>query len=165
MAAELDEKSEHTRKSLINKKMGFNQMRNGLYWLQRVMKQFELSDQEITQKLKAMGTNIGATYSMALELPPTDVESSIKEIYKKTLNSKVNVTQKGDYYYIEDKKCALCKYQYEDINIPGCTIAAAMVSEILTRKGLNIKSAEVVESKALGHKTCIHEFILKPGEN
>lgn len=156
---------EHTRKALAEKKMGFNQMRNALYWLQRVMKRFDLKDEEIFGKLKEMGTNIGASYFSAISLEGDNIVSLLKELYKKTLNSKVSVFEKENRIYVEDKNCALCKYQYEDVHIPGCNISVSMIYEILVRSGHEIESAEVIESRAIGNKTCIHEFKIKSEES
>ena len=55
--------SENTRASLVKKKMGFNQMRNTIYWLQRVMKQYDLPESHIEKRLLSMGRNIGASFS------------------------------------------------------------------------------------------------------
>ncbi|WP_457557591.1 hypothetical protein [Candidatus Harpocratesius sp.] len=153
--------SEYTRKALATKRMGFNQMRNALYWLQRIMKRFDLSDEEIFRNLKIMGTNIGATFFLEISPVSTNLKDLIKELYKLTLSSKVNVFEKGKHIYVEDKNCALCKYKYQDVSIPGCNISIAMIQEILERLGYQIESSEVIESKALGNKSCIHEFKIK----
>ncbi|MHA1776331.1 MAG: hypothetical protein ACTSWC_06125 [Promethearchaeota archaeon] len=147
-----------TRKSLITPKMGFNQMRNALYWLQRIMKQFDLSEEEIFHRLKSMGANIGATFFQELSPNSSNLPNLVKELYKITLNSKVSVLQNENKLYVEDKNCALCKYKYEDIQIPGCNISVGMIQEILERSGYKVISGEVIESKALGNKSCIHEF-------
>lgn len=154
------EPAELTRKSLVTPKMGFNQMRNALYWLQRIMKQFDLTEEEIFRRLKSMGSNIGATFFMQIEPISDNLTDLVKELYKITLNSKVNVFQQDNNLYVEDKNCALCKYKYDDVHIPGCNISVAMIQEMLERSGYKIKSGEVIESKALGNKTCIHEFKL-----
>ncbi|MHA1675437.1 MAG: hypothetical protein ACTSYI_17640, partial [Promethearchaeota archaeon] len=160
MTEEILEDSEHTRKAIISDKMGFNQMRNGIYWLQRIMKRFNLTDEETYKRMKEMGTNIGATYAMNYTPIAKDISELLKELYRITLNSKVTVTQKENRYYIEDKKCALCKYKYDDVHIPGCNISVSMIHEMLAREGYEISSFEVIESRALGNKSCIHELKL-----
>ncbi|TFH29247.1 MAG: hypothetical protein E4G98_04170 [Promethearchaeota archaeon] len=158
MTEEILEHSEHTRKALITKNMGFNQMRNGIYWLQRIMKRFDIADEDIHTRMKEMGSNIGATFAMNYTPNSEDLSELIKELYKTTLNSKISVNQIDNRFYVEDRKCALCKYKYDDVDVPGCNITVAMIHEMLARFGYEIISSEVNESRALGNKSCIHEF-------
>ncbi|MHA1618617.1 MAG: hypothetical protein ACTSVZ_04985 [Promethearchaeota archaeon] len=160
MTEDILKNSEHTRKALISDKMGFNQMRNGIYWLQRIMKKFDLTDEEAYKRMKEMGTNIGATYAMNYTPTSENFPNLLKELYKITVNSKISVKQVENRFYVEDRKCALCKYKYDDVHIPGCNISISMIHEMLTRLGYDIASSEVIESRALGNKTCVHEFQL-----
>jgi len=154
--------SEHTRQALIRKKMGFNQMRNALYWLQRLFQKNNFSAAEIETHLIKMGENIGATYSQSIAPSILSPKELLQELYSLTVNSKVNVEQISDNAYtVIDKKCALCKYQYEDITVPGCSIEIGMISEMLERSGFHVLSRSVLESKALGHDQCVHEYILE----
>ena len=152
--------TDHTRRSLAFKTMGFNQMRNSLYWLQRIMHQFNLSDDDIIQRLKQIGTNIGATYVKEYSPSSSDLIKILHELYDFTLNSSVKISQEGNQISVVDRKCALCKYQYEDIHVPGCTITVAMIAEMLKAQKISIKKADVVESRALGHEHCIHRYEL-----
>lgn len=148
----------HTRKSLAFSQMGFNQLRNSIYWLQRIMHQFRLSDEDIAHRLTQMGTNIGATFSKEYTASNPDIIKTLQELYHFTLNSSAKISQEGNIIIVQDRKCALCKYQYEDIHVPGCTIAVAMITEMLKTQNISIKNAEVTESRALGHEHCIHRY-------
>ena len=156
----------HSRKELISQKMGFNQMRNSIYILQRYMSQYQhhLSDQEIKQRFSQMGKNIGATFVTELEATPKDLSLLLRDLYRITVNSKVKVEIVEDSIIVRDNRCALCKYQYDDISIPGCTIVIAMISEMLIRLGYQVIDQTIEQSKTYGDKLCEHRYILQHKE-
>ena len=55
-----------------------------------------------------------------------------------------------------------------DIDVAGCEIIAAMVSEIITlineeRSLLTLEPLDILESRTFGHKFCIQNFKYKEG--
>ena len=150
----------NTRASLVKKKMGFNQMRNTIYWLQRVMKQYNLSEKDIEKRLLSMGRNIGATYSKEFIPNSKNHSELIKELYKITLRSKVKIEQDFEIFTVTDNKSALCKYQYKDIQTPGCNVVIGMINEILERNGVEIKEMEILNCKTHGDPYCKHSYKL-----
>lgn len=151
----------HSRKELITQSMGFNQMRNSIYILQRYMNQHHLSDKDIQDRLINMGKNIGATFVTQLEPSPKDLSLLLRNLYKTTVNSKVKVEIVGDAIIVRDSRCSLCKYQYDDISVPGCNIVIAMISEMLIRLGYQVTDQSIVQSKTFGDKLCEHRYILE----
>jgi len=141
--------------------MGFNQMRNSIYILQRYMNQHHLSDKDIQDRLINMGKNIGATFVTQLEPSPKDLSLLLRNLYKTTVNSKVKVEIVGDAIIVRDSRCSLCKYQYDDISVPGCNIVIAMISEMLIRLGYQVTDQSIVQSKTFGDKLCEHRYILE----
>ena len=152
--------SENTRASLVKKKMGFNQMRNTIYWLQRVMKQYNLPESDIEKRLLSMGRNIGASFSKEFIPNSKNQSDLIKELYKITLKSKVKIEQELEIFTVTDNKSALCKYQYKDIQTPGCNIVIGMISEILERNGVEVKEMEILNCKTHGDPYCKHSYKL-----
>ncbi|QEE16254.1 hypothetical protein DSAG12_02084 [Promethearchaeum syntrophicum] len=150
--------SENTRASLVKKKMGFNQMRNTIYWLQRVMKQYDLPESQIEKRLLSMGRNIGASFSKEYIPNSKDPSDLIKELYKITLRSKVKTEQDFDFLTVTDNNSALCKYQYKDIQTPGCNVVIGMISEILERNGIKVKEMEINACKSHGDPYCKHSY-------
>ncbi len=160
----MTENKEFSRNSLISQKMGFNQMRNSIYWLQRYMKQFKLSHNDLELRFLDMGKNIGASFVKEIVPKSKELKDLFRELYNVTLNSKVKVAQEGNVYTIQDSKCALCKYQYDDIELAGCTIEIGMIAEILQRLGYQVIEKTIIESKAYGHKVCIHQYTVNKVE-
>jgi len=152
--------SENTRASLVKKKMGFNQMRNTIYWLQRVMKQYDLPESHIEKRLLSMGRNIGASFSREYIPNSKNQSDLIKELYHITLRSKVKIEQDFDNFTVIDKNSALCKYQYKDIQTPGCNVVIGMIGEILERNGIEIKEMEILNCKSHGDPYCEHSYKL-----
>ena len=150
----------HSRKELITQKMGFNQMRNSICILQRYMNQHHLSDKDIKDRLINMGKNIGATFVTQLETSPKDLSLLLRNLYKTTVNSKVKVEIVDNSIIVQDSRCALCKYQYDDISVPGCNIVIAMISEMLIRLGYQVTDQSIEQSKTHGDKLCEHRYIL-----
>ncbi|MHA1646346.1 MAG: hypothetical protein ACTSVU_01945 [Promethearchaeota archaeon] len=159
-----DEKKHlYTRHALISQKMGFNQMRNSIYWLQRLMRKYHLSDTEIYDHLFNMGKNIGATFVQELKSHaiPSSLLDYISFLYKITVLSKVKVIQEGHIITVTDPSGAISKYQYPDIKVSGEVIVLGMINEMLDRTGFPIEKARIVQCVTYGDKQNIHEYILK----
>lgn len=160
----------NTRKDLVQSEATMNQMRNAIYHLQRFMKNNNIS--EIRQRFHRMGQNIAYTYIKNWKpievVDITNIKNLIATIYKSILNSSVSIeiNDNEKLIIVKDNDCALCKYNFEDIQIAGCEIIAAMVAEfiLLINKQNNIENSfsihpiEIKESRTLGHKSCIHQF-------
>ncbi|MFW9824282.1 MAG: hypothetical protein ACFFE4_15170, partial [Candidatus Thorarchaeota archaeon] len=152
-----------------------NQMRNAVYELARFMEKNGIT--ELKENLRQMGVNIARTYTRYWK--PTDLvnKSNLKDvintIYQKILNSSISIEIGDDerFLRIQDYKCALCKYHYDDVDIAGCEIILGMVSEIINIiNGTNndpstvfLEPFEVSESRAYGNKVCIQVYKLKIG--
>ncbi|MHA2038801.1 MAG: hypothetical protein ACW98X_20405 [Promethearchaeota archaeon] len=166
----------YSRADLTQTDATMNQMRNAVYELARFMEKNGMAD--LKGKLRKMGSNIARTYIRHWK-PTGQVNSSnlkdvITTIYQKILNSSVSieVVDNENLVRVQDYKCALCKYQYDDIEIAGCEIILGMVSEIINLindEANNISSVfmeplEVAESRAYGNKVCIQAYKYKIGE-
>lgn len=160
----------NTRNDLVQSDATMNQMRNAIYHLQRFMKMNKIS--EIRQRFHRMGQNIASTYIkswMPIEMVEiTNVKNVIATIYKSILNSSVSIeiSENEKIITVKDNDCPLCKYHFEDIQISGCEIIAAMVAEYIllinkqnnSEKLFSIHPVEIKESRTFGHKTCIQQF-------
>ncbi|MFW9897429.1 MAG: hypothetical protein ACFFD7_16615, partial [Candidatus Thorarchaeota archaeon] len=101
----------------------------------------------------------------------SNLKDVLTTIYQKILNSSISIEVSADesLVKVQDYKCALCKYHYEDIEIAGCEIILGMVSEFINlingdTKGLSsifLEPFEVSESRAYGNKACIQVYKLK----
>lgn len=147
-----------------------NQMRNSLYILVRFMKKNGIKDLE--ENFRRMGKNIARTFIKYWQ--PTEIvtiknlKDVITTIYQKVLNSSISVeiNDTEDLVIVQDYKCALCKYQYDDVEIAGCEILLGMVSEFISlinkesndSKSLYLEPYEVKESRAYGNKSCIQLY-------
>jgi hypothetical protein len=161
----MSETNNNTRKELLSQKMGFNQMRNSIYWLQRYMRQSGLSDNKIKKRLESIGTNIGATFVMEIDNPKSELDALIKQLYYLTVNSKVKITQEGNLFLIKDTNSALSKYKYDDITVSGDTIIVAAVAEMLERVGYTVSEYKVEKCRSYGDKNSIHQYVIdKKGE-
>lgn len=164
----------YTREELLSAEATMNQMRNAVNHLVRFMDKNKVKNK--AERLRRMGTNMGRTYARYWN--PTDVitEGNIRDvlttIYQTIFNSSVNVQIDTDQKLIlvKDSKCALCKYQYEDIDVAGCEIIIAMVAELVSqtsakskKESLFLDPIEVKESKALGHSLCMQLFKYRSG--
>jgi preprotein translocase subunit SecA len=166
----------YSREELTQTDATMNQMRNAVYELARFMEKNGLTDLKGT--LRKMGKDIARTYIRYWK--PTDLVnlSNIKDvittIYQKILNSSVSIEINDieKLVRVQDSKCALCKYQYDDVEIAGCEIILGMVSEMiyLISEGVNDASSvylepfEVPESRAYGNKKCIQIYKYRTGE-
>jgi len=150
--------SHTTRHDLLLGKSAFNQMRNLVYHLQRFMQSQNCNTEDVKKRCLSMGQNIGATFAQEISPKGTNPTELLPELYSLTMTSKVKITQDGAKILVADEKCPLCKYQYSDIKIPGCTITVGMISELLVRNGYVVKNSGVKKSKTLGDSECVHEF-------
>jgi hypothetical protein len=166
----------YSRADLTQTDATMNQMRNAVYELARFMERNGMADLNI--KLRKMGSNIARTYIRYWK--PTDqvnfsnLKDVITTIYQKILNSSVSieVVDTENLVKVKDYKCALCKYQYDDIEIAGCEIIIGMVSEFINlikeetkdNSSVFIEPVEVLESRAYGNKVCTQVYKYKIGE-
>jgi len=161
-----------TREDLTQSDATMNQMRNMVYHLERFMKINGVS--ETRENLRRMGRNIARTYVKYWK--PIDninllnVRDVITTIYKHVLNSAVSIEidKSNKSITVQDNDCSLCKYHLNDIDVAGCEIIAAMVSEIITRineeeSSLLLEPSDILESRTFGHKSCIQSFKYKEG--
>ncbi len=164
-----------SRKDLVQTDATMNQMRNSIHILASFMEKNGVSD--LKEKLREMGQNIAKTYIRYWKPTDTVTISNLKDvistIYQKILNSSpsIELNDADKLVKVRDHNCALCKYQYDDIEIAGCEIILGMVSEIISliSKESNGKSSvffepyEVTESRAYGNKKCIQVYKYKIG--
>jgi hypothetical protein len=161
-----------TREDLIQSDATMNQMRNMVYHLERFMKINGISGTR--ENLRRMGRNIAKTYINYWK--PIDrviianLNDVITTIYKKILNSSVSVEidEINNRILVKDNDCCLCKYHFSDIDVAGCEIIAAMVSEIISQVNqgtspIILQPLEILESRTFGHKSCIQSFKYKEG--
>jgi hypothetical protein len=165
----------YSRNDLLNADATMNQLRNAIYHLARLMARNKRSD--IKERLRKMGDNIAKTY--VNHWKPTDMvnranlRETIGMIYKEVLKSSVSIEiNKADQLIIvSDKGCALCKYDYDDIQIAGCEILLGMVSTFVNEINrlsnqesyLILEPVRVQESRALGNAKCVQIFKYKVG--
>ncbi|MBY9020538.1 MAG: hypothetical protein KGD67_05730 [Candidatus Lokiarchaeota archaeon] len=161
-----------TREDLIQSDATMNQMRNMVYHLERFMKINGVS--ETREKLRRMGRNIARTYIKYWKpidnVNEANLSDVITTIYKKILNSSVSVefNEINKTIMVKDNDCSLCKYNFNDIDVAGCEIIAAMISEIIScinkeKSSIILEQLDVLESRTFGHKSCIHSFKYKVG--
>ena len=161
-----------TRKDLIQSDATMNQMRNMVYHLERFMKINGIS--RTRENLRRMGRNIARTYTKYWtpidHVNKVNVNDVITTIYKKILNSSVSVEldEINKIVMVKDNDCSLCKYQFNDIDVAGCEIIAAMISEIIScfnkeKPLLILQPLDIIESKTFGHKSCIQSFKYQEG--
>ncbi|MFX0026017.1 MAG: hypothetical protein ACFE8M_06345 [Candidatus Hermodarchaeota archaeon] len=160
----------YTRKDLVQSDATMNQMRNAIYHLERFMKNNSIS--EIKQRFHRMGQNIANTYIKHWKpidkVDITNIKSVLATIYKNILNSSVSIeiNDHEKLVIIRDNDCPLCKYHFEDIEVAGCEIIAAMVVELVSlinkqatnNPSFSIHPIEIKESRTFGNKSCIQLF-------
>ena len=162
-----------TRKELINTETTMNQMRNSLYGLVRFMKKNGIK--ETGNIFRRMGEDIARTFIKYWQ--PTEIVtlSNLKDvittIYQKVFNSSISieVDDSENLVIVQDYKCALCKYQYDDVEVAGCEILIGMVSEFVLlinkksndSKALFLEPHEVKKSRVYGDKSCIQIYKYK----
>ena len=161
-----------TREDLLQSDATMNQMRNMVYHLERFMKINGISGTR--ENLRRMGRNIARTYIKYWKpidhVNKANISDVITTIYKKVLNSSVSVEldEINKIIMVRDNDCSLCKYQFNDINVAGCEIIAAMISEIIAcinneKSSFILQPLEIIESRTFGNKSCIHSFEYKEG--
>jgi len=161
-----------TREDLLQSDATMNQMRNMVYHLERFMKINGISGTR--ENLRRMGRNIARTYIKYWKpidhVNKANISDVITTIYKKVLNSSVSVEldEINKIIMVRDNDCSLCKYQFNDINVAGCEIIAAMISEIIAcinneKSSFMLQPLEIIESRTFGNKSCIHSFEYKEG--
>ena len=160
----------YSRKDLVQTEATMNQMRNSIHILASFMEKNGVLD--LKERLRKMGQNIAKTYIRYWK--PTNVVTSsnlkdvITTIYQKVLNSStsIEIDDVENLIRVQDYSCALCKYQYDDIEIAGCEITLGMVSGIISLinkessdpSSIFLEPYEVKESRAFGNKTCIQLY-------
>jgi hypothetical protein len=160
----------YTREELVQSEATMNQLRNAVYHLERFMNLNDITD--IRPRLRRMGKNIAQTYIKYWKpidsVNLTNIKDVLATLYKNILNSGVSVEldKLENSIMVKDNNCALCKYHFEDINEAGCEIIIAMMAEIISIINQDIKSIpefsiepfEVLESRSLGNKICVHQY-------
>ncbi len=160
----------YSRKDLTQTEATMNQMRNSVYELTRFMKKNEIHDLKGT--LRRMGQNLARTYIHYWKPTDTVKISNLKDvittIYQKILNSSISIeiNDAENIVKVQDYKCALCKYQYDDIDIAGCEIILGMVSKIvslISRESSDsfsifLEPYNVEESRVFGNRACIQLY-------
>jgi len=162
-----------SRKELIETDATMNQMRNAVYVLVRLMEKNKIQNSK--ERLRKMGQNIARTYINYWK--PTEVvtlanlKDVITTIYQKILNSTVSIeiNEVDKLLNVQDYRCALCKYHYDDLEIAGCEVLLGLVSEYVTlisnesseSSSVFLEPYEIVESRAYGNKKCLQVFKYK----
>jgi len=166
----------YSRNELIQTEATMNQMRNSIYGLARFMEKSGISN--LTTKLRQMGQNIARTYINYWKPTNSISVSNIKDVltttYQLILNSSVSIeiNDVDNLISVQDYKCALCKYHYNDIEIAGCEIIIGMISELISiiskssnnSEAIFLEPFEVKDSRAYGNKSCIHLYKFKIGK-
>nr|MDO8111531.1 hypothetical protein [Candidatus Sigynarchaeota archaeon] len=161
----------------------FNQIRNAIGILTEMMeetyrKHDDASEQDIINRLRRMGKNIGVEFSRYWEPGQKGVENMLLSMYKAIFGTNVSVEEPADkksyhdyrnrkVYDVIDKKCPLCK-EKRATNIAGCELVIGVVEgmfEAMARRhpGADIpllKAEEVLESKTRGDDRCKHRYVL-----
>ncbi len=162
----------YTRSDLVQADAAMNQMRNAIYHLIRFMKKENVKD--VKMRLQRIGKNIASTYSRywlpKSAITKENLDIILKEIYSSIFKSKINleVDFGKNILKIVDNKCCLCKYNYPDIDIPGCEVLQGFLPnfiDILNKKHPNekiisVKPKEVSRSRAIGDSHCVQEFYI-----
>jgi len=167
----------YSRKDLIQTEATMNQMRNSIYILANFMEKNGVPD--LKDKLRKMGQSIAKTYIRYWK--PTNyvnisnIKDVIATIYQKVFNSStsIEINDVENLIRVQDYRCALCKYHYDDIEIAGCEIILGMVSEIISLinkessdpSSLFLEPYEIKESRAFGNKTCVQLYKYKTGRS
>ncbi|MEE9379688.1 MAG: hypothetical protein V3V33_16810 [Candidatus Lokiarchaeia archaeon] len=165
----------YSRKDLIQTEATMNQMRNSIYILAKFMEKNGVLD--LKDKLRKMGQNMAKTYIRYWKptnyVSISNIKDVIATIYQKVLNSStsIEINDVENLIRVQDYRCALCKYHYDDIEIAGCEIILGMVSEIISLinkessdpSSLFLEPYEIKESRAFGNKTCVQLYKYKTG--
>ncbi|NVM34719.1 MAG: hypothetical protein HWN81_03925 [Candidatus Lokiarchaeota archaeon] len=165
----------YSRKDLVQTDATMNQMRNSIYILASFMEKNGVLD--LKEKLRKMGQNIAKTYIRYWKptnfVDISNLKDVIATIYQKVFNSStsIEINDVENLIKVQDYRCALCKYHYDNIEIAGCEIILGMVSETISLinkessnpSSLILEPYEVKESRAFGNKTCVQLYKYKTG--
>jgi hypothetical protein len=160
----------------------YNQIRNAVGILTEMMEetyrkqQPEVSEQDIINRLRKMGKNIGTDFARYWEPGQKGVDAMLLAIYKAVFGSTVAIEEPHDRksnpsyrdtkaYDVVDQKCPMCK-EKRATNIAGCELSLGVVEgifEAMAKKYPNLqplKAEQVLESKTRGDAQCKHRFVL-----
>ena len=156
----------YTRNDLMKFDAAMNQMRNAVYHLARFMREKNVKNME--DRLRRMGKNIAQTISSYWKPADTVTMDNIRDviatIFRNILNSSVTVAidRTNRVITVTDRKCSMCKYYYDDIQIAGCEIVMGMVSEFINAinkmKILVLTPIKIKESRSYGDALCTMEI-------
>jgi len=153
--------TDSTRRELLVNKSAFNQMRNVVYHLQRVMKSEKLNKSQVIDRYMQMGQNIGKTFAYELKLQGNMSAEYVLELYHLTVNSKAKMERRDNKLIVIQDHCPLCKYHLKDVDVAGCTITVGAIKELLGHCGFKINNAYVSKSKTYGDSVCTHIYEMK----
>ncbi len=158
----------------------YNQIRNAVGILTEMMEETYrkdgASEQNIINRLRKMGKNIGTDFARYWEPGPKGVDAMLIAIYKAVFGTSVAVEEPHDRqsnpdyrntkaYDVVDQKCPLCK-EKRATNIAGCELSMGVVEgifEVMSKKYPNLqplKVDQVLESKTRGDSQCKHRYVL-----
>ncbi|MBN2151922.1 MAG: hypothetical protein JW839_10775 [Candidatus Lokiarchaeota archaeon] len=158
----------------------YNQIRNAVGILTEMMeetyKKGGASEQDIIDRLRKMGKNIGTDFARYWEPGQKGVEAMLLSIYKAVFGTSVAVEEPHDrksnwtyrdskVYDVVDQRCPLCK-EKRATNIAGCELSMGVVEGIFEAMGEKypnlqpLKAGQVLESKTRGDVQCKHRYLL-----
>ncbi|MCK4237572.1 MAG: hypothetical protein KAX33_00510 [Candidatus Lokiarchaeota archaeon] len=162
----------YTRSDLVLADAAMNQMRNAIYHLIRFMKRENIKD--INMRLQRIGKNIASTYGRYWlpnsALTKENLVIILKDIYSTIFKSKISIEVNFEKKILKilDNKCSLCKYNYPDIDVPGCEVLQGFLPNFINilntkypnEKIISVKRKEVSRSRAIGDSQCVQEFYI-----
>ncbi|HMF33473.1 MAG TPA: hypothetical protein VKK79_18755 [Candidatus Lokiarchaeia archaeon] len=150
-----------SRAELFRSQAPFNQIRNAVYHLIQFIQEQQI---DAVEGLRRMGRDIARTFARYWTPEANDLTDVVAEIYRTVTGSKVKAEVTGDTVRVVDKKCRLCKYQQEGVDVAGCEIIASLVAEFTAQcqaQGLlskRLESLGVEESRTRGDRQCVHIY-------
>ncbi|MFO8019548.1 MAG: hypothetical protein R6U96_13055 [Promethearchaeia archaeon] len=165
--------SNYSRKDLLDADATMNQLRNMVTHLQRFMKKSGVEN--IIERYRRMGKQMADTYINYWKpidsVKLANIRDVIATIYKKIVGSQINISinEKEHLITVVDSNCSLCKYQFDDINVAGCEIILALVSEMINlinknspdSSRLRLEPFAVKESRTFGDDSCVQIYKYK----
>ena len=165
----------YSREELTQSDATMNQMRNAIYHLERFMKINGVHD--IKERIQRMGKNIAKTYIKSRKpigyVNLDNLKDVIATIYKNVLNSNVSIEldENSKTLSVKDNDCALCKYPFSDVEVAGCELIVSLVTEFINLineeagiKSIKLESVGVMESRTMGHNSCIQNYKYSGGK-
>ena len=144
---------------IIENSVALNQFRNSIYELIVALKGKNYPKDEITKKIKEMGSNIAKNYFQFWKPSSKGLEEELFEIYKFIFGKKVKInTETPKEITITQKNCPFCKYIRDDAGIAGCNVIVGAIEKYSEDFDIPKLKGTVVASKTLGDKRCIHQF-------